>query len=202
MLATLHHAGAPLDETDLVRQAATGDTSAFEALYRSNSGRIYALCLRMTANPAIAEEMAQDAFMRAWQKLPTFRGDAAFSTWLHRLTVNVVLSHRRTAARRRERMNTADELTTVDEPTQVRPGRSMDLEQAIAALPEGARKIFVLYNIEGYRHQEIASIAGVAVGTSKAQLHRARRLLRKHLQTLPETAQHSTKEDPHPRSQS
>ena len=166
----------------LVRRAQQGEIGAFEGLYRTHVGRVYALCRRMTADPALAEDLTQEAFVRAWERLATFRGESAFSTWLHRLTVNVVLAHFRAADRRDGRDGAealdglADALTI---PTQ--PGASLDLERAIARLPQRARTVFVLHDVEGYRHDEIAVLAGMAVGTSKAQLNRARRLLREAL---------------------
>jgi RNA polymerase sigma-70 factor (ECF subfamily) len=176
---------------DAVGRAQAGDQAAFEELYRDHVGRVYALCLRMTADAGRAEELAQDAFLRAWTKLSTFRGDAAFSTWLHRLTVNVVLADRRSQGKRWARLMGTDELEPYEgaaaraagagagNPSR---GARLDLEGAIATLPDGARKVFVLYEIEGYRHEEIAQATGTAVGTSKAQLHRARKLLREALQ--------------------
>ncbi len=172
--------GRPADA--LVDRAASGDTAAFEQLYRENNGRIYALCLRMTGRPAEAEELTQQAFIRAWEKLHTFRGEASFSTWMHRLAANVVLSHRRSEMRRRARTVEQEDLSFhADLSDRTDRGPAVDLEEAIAALPEGARTIFVLYDVEGYRHDEIAQLTGVASGTSKAQLHRARRLLREAL---------------------
>ncbi len=166
----------------LVDRAASGDNAAFEQLYREHNGRIYALCLRMTGRPAEAEELTQQAFIRAWEKLHTFRGDASFSTWMHRLAANVVLSHRRSEMRHRARTVVQEDLSFhADLSDRTNRGPAVDLEEAIAALPEGARTIFVLFDIEGYRHDEIAQLTGVASGTSKAQLHRARRLLREAL---------------------
>lgn len=171
--------------SDLVEQARSGDTAAFRQLYEENVGRVYALCLRMTGDPGRAEELAQDAFLRAWDKLDTFRGEAKFSTWLHRLAVNVVLAHRRSRGKRWNRLVMTDDMrpyeavTTAPEPGDRTAG--MDLERAIAGLPDGARTVFVLFEIEGLRHAEIAELTGTAVGTSKAQLHRARKLLREAL---------------------
>jgi len=174
--------GIPEIRENLVDRAARGDVEAFEELYRENVGRVYLLCLRMCGDPSLAEELAQEAFIRAWQKLGSFRGDSAFSTWLHRVTVNVVLGDRRSTARREARIKPAGEELPVDlsapEPF---PGQALDLERSIAALPDGARTVFVLHDVEGYRHKEIAHLTGIAEGTSKAQLHRARKLLRKAL---------------------
>ncbi|MCG6950316.1 MAG: sigma-70 family RNA polymerase sigma factor [Acidobacteria bacterium] len=170
------------DRTRLVERAASGDVDAFEELYRENAGRVYLLCLRMCGDPSLAEELAQEAFVRAWQKLGSFRGASAFSTWLHRVTVNVVLGDRRSTARREARVKSVGDRLPVEEAvSDPSPGQVMDLERSIRALPEGARTVFVLHDIEGYRHKEISRLTGLAVGTSKAQLHRARRLLRKAL---------------------
>jgi RNA polymerase sigma-70 factor (ECF subfamily) len=168
---------------ELVRLAQNGGVSAFEELYRANVRRIYALCLRMVADSRRAEELTQDVFVRAWEKLATFKGGSAFSSWLYRLAVNVVLSDQRSRRRRETRTILTDNVAWFREPSsEPRPGTGMDLEKAIAALPPKAREIFVLHDIEGYRHDEIAKLTGLAVGTSKAQLHRARRLLRKVLE--------------------
>lgn len=170
------------DDADLVPRAQAGEVEAFEELYRQNAGRVYALCLRMTRDATQAEDLSQEAFVRAWRKLNSFRGDSAFSTWLHRLTVNLVLTHLRSHARRAERVVYTDDIASVDK-RGVEPvaGKRADLEAAIAKLPEGARQVFVLYEIEGYRHNEIGEIMGIATGTSKAQLHRARKMLRESL---------------------
>lgn len=176
--------GGPVqtDQALLAARAARGDVEAFEELYRLNVGRVYALCLRMSADPNLADELVQETFLRAWQKLGTFRGASAFSTWLHRVTVNVVLGHQRGAGRREargsDRVEAAD---TMQAASVVHPGQAVDLERAISGLPEGARTVFILHDVEGFRHQEISRLADIAVGTSKAQLHRARRLLRKAL---------------------
>ena len=169
-------------ESVLVDRAARGDVEAFEELYRANTGRVYVLCLRMTGDPALAEELAQEAFVRAWQKLGSFRGASAFSTWLHRVTVNVVLGHRRGAARRESRFQVVGEDFPGDATArEAWPAEAIDLERAVASLPDGARTVFVLHDVEGYRHREISNLTGIAVGTSKAQLHRARKMLRKAL---------------------
>ena len=166
----------------LVARACDGDEVAFEALYRGNVGRVYGLCLRMLGEQVAAEELTQDVFVRAWQKLKLFRGDSAFSTWLHRLAVNVVLQHLRTRKRREARVKLTDDVTRLAGSTKPAPvGKRMDLEKALATLPDGARTVFVLHDIEGYKHAEIADMTGTAVGTSKAQLHRARKLLREVL---------------------
>jgi RNA polymerase sigma-70 factor (ECF subfamily) len=169
--------------SDPLRLAQQGDQNAFEQLYRLHAGRVYALCLRMAGDAVEARRLTQDVFVRLWERLNLFRGESAFSSWLHRLAVNVVLADRRAALRRVQRVVTAS-----DAPSHVGAARNewspeqLDLEQAIAALPPGARAVFVLYDIEGYDHQEISALTGIAVGTSKAQLHRARRLLREALE--------------------
>jgi len=166
-------------EADQVRRAQQGDVAAYEALYRMHIGRIYALCLRMTGNRAGAEDCAQDAFISAWRKLGQFRGTSAFGTWLHRIAVNEVLSGKRRAARERAHLELVDNEQQIGRAE--RRGNPeehrIDLEKAIGSLPEGARHVFVLHSIYGYSHEEAASTLGVAVGTCKAQLHRARKLL-------------------------
>ncbi len=168
-----------VDLQDAAR-AAAGDTRAYERLYRAHVARIHGLVRRMLGADE-ATEVTQDVFVRAWQKIGTFRGEAAFGTWLHRLAVNVVLTRRAQLGSRRDRF-IADEQVLENLPA--RPGSrdfGLDFEGAIARLPEGARHIFVLHDIEGYRHEEIAALLGVTSGTTKAQLHRARMLLRVHL---------------------
>src|SRR5215831_16051345 len=163
-----------------VALAARGDASAFERLYRAHVGRIHSLTRRMLGHHE-ADEVTQDIFVRTWQKLGQFRGDSAFSTWLHRLAVNVVIERRRSFAIQRERM--VDDPTALDDVT-VAPARAdltVDFEHAIEQLPPGAREIFVLHDVEGYKHREIAGMLHIATGTSKRQLHRARMLLRGYL---------------------
>lgn len=166
----------------LVDRARGGDLDAFERLYRDHVGRVHAVCLRMTADRGLAEELTQEVFVRVWQRLGSFRGDAAFSTWLHRVAVNEVLGHRRSRSRRPEGH------AEPEEPDAERlriappePGAAVDLERAIGALPERARQVFVLHDVEGHTHEEIADLADMAVGTSKAHLSRARRMLREAL---------------------
>ena len=167
-------------ESELVEQARRRDAKAFEALYRRHVGRVFGLCMRMSADRARAEDLTQEAFVRAWQKLESFRGESRFSTWLHELTVNVVLADVR--ARSRRPVFSGGDLDGTDAASPPRePGMHRDLEKAVAGLPPGARAVFILHDVEGHRHDEIAAMAGIAVGTSKAQLHRARRLLREAL---------------------
>lgn len=167
----------PILETSDVALAARGDAQAFARLYEENKDRIHALARRM-AGYEHAAELTQDVFVRAWQKLDTFRGEARFSTWLHRLAVNLILSKRAAFATQRARFLDGD--GTIDGLAARPSGRElhMDFETAIARLPDGARAVFVLHDIEGYRHEEIARLLGVTSGTTKAQLHRARMLLR------------------------
>jgi RNA polymerase sigma-70 factor (ECF subfamily) len=173
------------DEQGLVDQAASGDRAAFEQLYRRNRDRIYGLVWRLAGGDhALAEDLLQEAFVRAWLKLDSFRGDSRFATWLHRLAVNVALSDRRIRVRQAQRETALEGVVerTVHGDPDVRAPRQMDLERAIAQLPERARTVLVLYDVEGYSHAEIADMAGMAVGSSKAQLHRARKLVREDLE--------------------
>ncbi len=172
----------PGREAEIIRLAREGDLPAFEELYRRHLGRVYAICLRLTADVALAEQLTQDTFVQVWKKLDSFRGEAAFGTWLHRLAVNTVLQERRARTRRKEKEELSGDLTSPEGATgPPREDVRIDLERAIAALPERARMVFVLYDIEGYRHEEIAKMMKTSIGTSKAQLHRARGLLRKGL---------------------
>lgn len=164
-----------------VRRAQQGDAAAFAELYRTHAGRIHALCLRLEGDQGRAEELTQDVFVRAWERLATFRGESAFGTWLHRLAVNVVLADRRSLWRRGRRLFFTDDPAAFERPGEPATGSSGDLESAIAGLPPGARAVFVLHDVEGYTHEEIARLSGIAEGTSKAQLFRARRLLREVL---------------------
>ena len=167
-----------------VAMAAAGDRQAFERIYRGNVNRVFAICARMVGDRSHAEELTQDVFVRAWQKLSLFRGESAFGTWLHRLAVNVVLNARKSDGRSRSRFgDDTDEVDTMPQATSVSaPGASIDLDKAIAGLPPGARRVFVLHDVEGYKHEEIAEMLGITAGGSKAQLHRARYLLREALQ--------------------
>jgi RNA polymerase sigma-70 factor (ECF subfamily) len=165
--------------TDVAR-AAAGDAVAFEAVYRTHLPRVYSLVRRMTAGRD-ADELTQDVFVRLWQKLGTFRGDSSFTTWLHRLAVNVVIERFRTDQVRRGRMVDGENIfEMLPGPAQTRD-LGMDFETALEKLPDGAREIFVLHDVEGYKHHEIATLLEISAGTSKAQLHRARMMLRKHL---------------------
>ena len=169
-------------ELRLVRQAQAGDLVAFERLYRDNERKVFGLCFRLSSDPALAEELTQEVFVRAWRKLSSFRGESAFSSWLYPLTVNVALSERRSRRRRDARIVATDDPASLERaPRSPAPEAGFDLEKAMAALPPGARAVFVLHDVEGRTHEEIAQLLGLAPGTSKAQLHRARRLLREAL---------------------
>jgi RNA polymerase sigma-70 factor (ECF subfamily) len=167
---------------ETVRRAQQGDQAAFRVLYDAHVGRVYAICQRLSRDRAEAEEHTQDVFVRAWERLASFREESAFSTWLHRLAVNEVLQSRRAAGRRSARVTITEDPAALERPARSATPASSDLEGAIARLPEGARAVFVLHDVEGYQHDEIARISGIAEGTSKAQLHRARRLLREALE--------------------
>jgi RNA polymerase sigma-70 factor (ECF subfamily) len=166
---------------DAVARACGGDVAAFEDLYRATVDRIHALCLRMCGDPHLAEELTQESYVRAWRKLATFRGESRFTTWLHRVAVNVVLGHMRSVGRRPTLELVEDPAAQLHAVHRSNPQASLDLERAIAKLPLRARTVFVLHDVEGYKHHEIAEMADMAVGTSKAQLSRARGLLRKAL---------------------
>jgi RNA polymerase sigma-70 factor (ECF subfamily) len=165
---------------DDVSLAVGGDVRAFERLYREHGPRIHSLACRMIGTDE-APEVTQDVFVRAWQSLKSFRAESAFSTWLHRIAINVVLTRRARHGKARDRFD-ADPATLerLETPAASRD-LSVDFERAIARLPEGARQVFVMHDVEGFTHQEIGGLLGVTDGTSKAQLHRARLLMRRHL---------------------
>jgi RNA polymerase sigma-70 factor (ECF subfamily) len=165
----------------LVERARRGDAKAFERLYRDHAGRLHGLCLRMTRNPDLAADCVQDAFIKAWRALPKFEARASFSTWLHRIAVNTVLERRRGPANAEIAV---EDPTVHEEPVMVldTPVEEEELEAAIESLPQGARDALVLCGLYGYEHAEAASMLGIAVGTCKAQLHRARGLLKERLE--------------------
>jgi len=167
------------DPTDVVR-ARGGDPEAFERLYRATVARIHGLARRM-AGAELADDLTQEVYLRAWTRLNTFRGEARFFTWLHRLAVNLIISRRISIRRRESRFAAAGDWLQSLKGRVATPGLRMDLERAIDTLPDGAREVFVLYDVEGYRHQEIGELLGISVGTSKSQLHRARMLLREQI---------------------
>ncbi len=181
-----------LTEAEAIRRAQRGDAAAFERLYQLHSRRVYALCLRMVGNPAEAEDLTQEAFLQLFRKIQTFRGESAFSTWLHRLAVNVVLMRLR---RKQPAENSLDELVEQDDDAggyrrevgveDLGLAGSVDrvhLERAVAQLPPGYRLVFLLHDVQGYEHNEIADIMGCSIGNSKSQLHKARTRLRQLLQ--------------------
>jgi RNA polymerase sigma-70 factor (ECF subfamily) len=169
------------DEADWISRAQQADAKAFESLYRLHADRIYGLCLRMTGNVAEAEDCTQEAFIQAWNKMDKFRGDSAFGTWIHRIAVNAVLGRMRKSKRERDRIQLASD--EVLSPASINDdGELRDLSDAVNRLPEGARHVFVLYGVYGYSHEEAGNMLGIAAGTSKAQLHRARRLLAQQLE--------------------
>ena len=175
-----------------VALAASGDRLAFERLYRQHVNRVFSLCVRMVSDRQRAEELTQDVFVRVWEKLHLFRGESSFGTWLHRMTVNVVLNARKSEGRRQARFEESEsENGGVDSVTAsstcgivgmpLPPGDLLDLEVAMRRLPPGAKRVFVLHDVEGYKHEEIADMLGVTTGATKAQLHRARLLLREEM---------------------
>lgn len=167
----------------LARRAASGDLDSFDEIYRRHAHRVYGVCLRMTGNAAEAEDLAQDVFVHIFRKLGTFRGESALTTWLHRVTVNQVLMHFRKRRSRRESITEDGEMPVEVERGTGDPNRMpvidrITLDEAVAKLPPGYRAVFVLHDVEGYEHEEIARMLGMAVGTSKSQLHKARMKLR------------------------
>jgi RNA polymerase sigma-70 factor (ECF subfamily) len=165
------------DADDVVRRAQRGDVDAFESLYRAHAPAVLALARRMVADDRVARELVQDVFVRAWERLASFRGESALATWLHRLAVNRVLEHFRTATREAARFIDDDDGGGAGHTMDGQLDARLDLDSAIARLPAGARTVFVLHDVEGYAHDEIARLTGLAPGTVRAQLWRARRHL-------------------------
>jgi RNA polymerase sigma-70 factor, ECF subfamily len=182
-----HPKSTEAGDAEVIERAQRGDVEAFRMLYEKHKRRVYSLCLRMTANTAEAEDLAQEAFLQLYRKIGTFRGESAFSTWLHRLSVNVVLMHLR---KKSLPVVSLEETTQSGEEDSTRRDFGSDdvaltgsidrlqLQRAVESLPPGYRMIFVLHDVEGYEHNEIAKIAGCSVGNSKSQLHKARMKLR------------------------
>jgi RNA polymerase sigma-70 factor (ECF subfamily) len=183
--------GARLSEAEAIERAKQGDAEAFEALYNLHKRRVYSLCLRMTANTAAAEDLTQEAFLQLFRKIGTFRGESAFSTWLHRMAVNVVLMQLRKkglpVVPLEENIETEEEAPRkepgADDPRLAGSIDRMQLQRSIASLPPGYRMIFLLHDVEGYEHNEIAEMVGCSIGNSKSQLHKARMKLREILKT-------------------
>ena len=179
--------GGDFNEAEAIEKAKQGDAEAFQALYERHKRRVYSLCLRMTANTAEAEDLAQEAFLQLYRKIATFRGESAFSTWLHRLSVNVVLMHLRKKSLPVVSLEETTQAGEEDTPKKdfgaedLALAGSIDrlhLQKAVDDLPPGYRTIFVLHDVEGYEHNEIAQLVGCSIGNSKSQLHKARMKLR------------------------
>jgi RNA polymerase sigma-70 factor (ECF subfamily) len=179
---------APLSDHALARAAGEGDMTAFEELYTRHNRRVYSVCLRMTHNVSEAEDLTQEAFIQLFRKIGSFRGDSAFTTWLHRLTVNQVLMHFRKKSVKLERTTEEGETPVQivhgsENPNKMPVLDRISLDRAVAKLPPGYRSVFVLHDVEGHEHEDIARMLGVAVGTSKSQLHKARMKLRRLLKS-------------------
>ena len=177
---------AVASDYELAQASASGEMSAFEQLYERHNRRVYSLCLRMTQNQSEAEDLAQEVFIQLFRKIGSFRGESAFTTWLHRLTVNQVLMHFRKRSVKMEQTTEEGETPVqvvlgTENPSQMPVVDRIALDKAIALLPPGYRAVFVLHDVEGHEHEEIARLLGCSVGTSKSQLHKARMKLRKLL---------------------
>ena len=170
------------DSSDVIRRTQRGDVDAFEEIYRAHAGRMLALCRRMISDEPRARDLVQDIFVRAWEALPGFRGHSALGTWLHRLAVNVVLASLRNSRREDERIVGADDDLGASDSAAEQVEARIDLDAALRVLPAGARIVFVLHDVEGYSHEEIAQMTGIAAGTARTQLWRARRALMRRLE--------------------
>jgi len=171
-----------LEEAWVIRRVQEGDADAFETLYRAHARRVHGICRRITADPRLAEELTQDVFLRVWERIGQYQGRSKFSTWLYRIATNRALDGLRGDIRRSAREVPVERPADWEHPRPApRPETRMRLEEAVESLPAAARAVFVLHDVEGYRHEEIAAMTGIAAGTSKSQLHRARRLLRERL---------------------
>jgi len=185
-----------LSDYELAQAAARGDMQAFETVYKRHHRRVYSLCLRMVANATEAEDLTQEVFIQLFRKIGSFRGESAFTTWLHRLTVNHVLMHFRKRGVRLEKTTDEGEIGEIQDFLQAATERPrfvdrIALDKAISELPPGYRTVFVLHDVEGFEHEEVADMLGVSVGTSKSQLHKARMRLRELL-----TKKSDTKKEP------
>jgi len=186
IMTAIAESGQPASDLELARAAASGDATAFERLYENHHRRVFSLCLRMLGDRTQAEDLTQDVFLQLYRKIGSFRGDSAFTTWLHRMTVNQVLMHFRKRGTKLEHTSEEGDFTNVIE-TPIQSTRRISmvdrlaLEKAISELPTGYRTMFVLHDIEGYQHEEIATLLNVSIGTSKSQLHKARMRLRELL---------------------
>lgn len=187
-----------LSDYELAQASAHGDMQAFETIYKRHHRRVYSLCLRMVANATEAEDLTQEVFIQLFRKIGSFRGESAFTTWLHRLTVNHVLMHFRKRGVRLEKTTEEGEIGEIQDFLQAgaeRP-RFVDriaLDKAISELPPGYRTVFVLHDVEGFEHEEVANMLGVSVGTSKSQLHKARMRLRELLNKKTDTKKETKK---------
>jgi RNA polymerase sigma-70 factor, ECF subfamily len=170
------------EESFLIKKAKEGNTNAFERLYRINLRRVYAVCLKISSDKNRAEELTQDVFVKAWENLSSFREESLFSTWIYKIAVNTSLLELRKRKRWYSRFKNFGELLNFDKKVSISLSTSIDLNKAVSCLPEKARLVFVLHDVEGYRHDEIAELLSVKTGTSKAHLHRARKLLREALE--------------------
>ena len=174
---------APVTDYELAQAAASGDMAAFELLYERHHRRVYSLCLRMTGSTSEAEDLSQEVFIQLFRKIGSFRGDAAFTTWLQRLTVNQVLMHFRRRGVRMEQTTEDGEVPAqvvrgTEDPSRMPVVDRIALDKAVGGLPPGYRAVFVLHDVEGHEHEEVARMLGCSVGTSKSQLHKARMKLR------------------------
>lgn len=170
------------DASDLIAEARSGNQAAFEEIYRIHVGRVYAICLRILADRSRADEVAQQVFVRAWIKLCSFRGESSFASWLYRLSINMILDELNSSKRESAHIQDSGPVTPGSH-VETAHNLKLDLERAISSLPKQARAVFVLHDIEGWKHEEIAGTMGLAIGTCKAQLSRARRILREVLGT-------------------
>jgi RNA polymerase sigma-70 factor, ECF subfamily len=168
----------PAEEAAIIERVRCGEAEAFKILYHKNVGKIYALCFRISGNRYKADLLTQDAFVKAWENIEKFRGESSFSTWIYRIAVNNALEAFRLKKRRILKFISISENIFYEKKDS---GNKIDLEKAISLLPEKARLVFILHDVEGYRHDEIAAMMAISSGTSKAQLHRARKILRKNL---------------------
>ena len=173
-------------DLELTKVAARGNMAAFEEIYKRHHRRVYSICLRMLQNASEAEDLTQDVFIQLYRKIGSFRGDSAFTTWLHRMTVNQVLMHFRKRTVKYEKVTdegeTPDQIVTgTVNPMKMQIVDKIAIENAIAQLPDGYKNVFVLHDVEGFEHEEVARILGCSVGTSKSQLHKARLKLQKLL---------------------
>jgi len=170
------------NSSNLIAEAQSGDQAAFEEIYRIHVGRVYAICLRILADRSRADEVAQQVFVRAWIKLSSFRGESSFASWLYRLSINMILDELNSSKRESSYVMDNDDIVSIPR-MEIARNLKLDLEKAISFLPKQARAVFVLHDIEGWKHDEIAGAMGLAIGTCKAQLSRARRILREVLVT-------------------